>query len=62
MEVPMPPTFTHGYALLIGVKQQTERHTERWPVLIDHLWLMQRGPGDPAWRYIHRVDLTEAAP
>jgi 2'-5' RNA ligase len=26
-------------------------------VPIDHLWLMQRGPGDPVWRYIHRVEL-----
>jgi 2'-5' RNA ligase len=26
-------------------------------VSIDHLWLMQRGPNDPAWRYIHRVEM-----
>lgn len=24
---------------------------------IDHLWLMQRGLRDPAWRYIHRMEL-----
>lgn len=40
--------------------QQSEWHTERWSIPIDHLWLMQRGPGDPAWRYIHRIDLTGA--
>ena len=27
-------------------------------VPIDHLWLMQRGPGDPAWRYIHRINMA----
>jgi 2'-5' RNA ligase len=26
-------------------------------VTLDHLWLMQRGPGDPAWRYIQRIEL-----
>ena len=38
--------------------RQTEWHTQRWSVTIDQLWLMQRGPGDPAWRYIHRIELT----
>jgi 2'-5' RNA ligase len=28
-----------------------------WRILIDRLWLMQRGPNDPAWRYIHRVEM-----
>jgi len=39
---------------LLAQLQQTEWHTERWPVPIDYLWLMQRGPSDPAWRYIYR--------
>jgi 2'-5' RNA ligase len=38
--------------------QETHWHTSRWSLSIDHLWLMQRGPADPSWRYIHRVDLT----
>jgi 2'-5' RNA ligase len=45
---------------LLARLQQSEWHTGRWSVPIDHLWLMQRGPGDPAWRYIHRIDLTGA--
>lgn len=43
---------------LLTQLQQSEWHTERWSVSIDHLWLMQRGPDDPAWRYIYRVDMT----
>jgi 2'-5' RNA ligase len=27
-------------------------------ITIDHLWLMQRGPNDPAWRYIHRIEMN----
>jgi 2'-5' RNA ligase len=42
---------------LLKELRQSEWHTGRWVVPLDHLWLMQRGPGDPAWRYIHRVDL-----
>jgi 2'-5' RNA ligase len=42
---------------LLPQLRQTEWHRQRWSVLIDHLWLMQRGPNDPAWRYIHRVEM-----
>jgi 2'-5' RNA ligase len=42
---------------LLQELRQSEWHTGRWVVPLDHLWLMQRGPGDPAWRYIHRVNL-----
>ena len=27
-------------------------------ITIDHLWLMQRGPADSAWRYIQRIEMT----
>jgi len=40
--------------------RRSEWHSGRWSVLIDHLWLVQRGPGDPAWRYIQRIDLVGA--
>jgi 2'-5' RNA ligase len=43
---------------LLAQLQQSEWHTGRWTVPIDHLWLMQRGPDDPAWRYIHRIELS----
>jgi 2'-5' RNA ligase len=43
---------------LLKELRQSEWHTGRWSVPMDHLWLMQRGPDDPAWRYIHRIDLT----
>jgi 2'-5' RNA ligase len=46
---------------LLAQLQQSEWHSGRWSVLMDHLWLMQRGPGDPAWRYIQRIDLAKAA-
>jgi 2'-5' RNA ligase len=46
---------------LLARLQQSEWHTRRWSVLIDYLWLMQRGPGEPEWRYIHRVDLAGAS-
>ena len=26
-------------------------------ITIDHLWLLQRGPNDPAWRYIYRIEM-----
>ena len=42
---------------LLKELRQSEWHTGRWAVSLDHLWLMQRGPDDPAWRYIHRVIL-----
>jgi len=45
---------------LLAQLRQSEWHSDRWSALIDHLWLMQRGPDDPAWRYIQRVDLTGA--
>lgn len=38
--------------------QQTDWLTQQWIIPVDHLWLMQRGPDDPAWRYIHRIELT----
>lgn len=42
---------------LLNQLRHSDWHTRRWPVLIDQLWLMQRGPGDPAWRYIYRVEM-----
>ncbi len=42
---------------LLAQLWQSEWHTGRWSVPIDHLWLMQRGPEDPAWRYIHCIDM-----
>ncbi len=38
--------------------RQTDWLMQPQNVIIDHLWLMQRGPNDPAWRYIHRVEMT----
>jgi 2'-5' RNA ligase len=38
--------------------RQTDWLGRPWSVLIDHLWLMQRGREDPAWRYIHRIAMT----
>ncbi len=46
---------------LLNELRQSDWHTGRWSVPMDHLWLMQRGPHDPAWRYIHRIDLTGQA-
>ncbi len=43
---------------LIEQLRHTEWHTRRWSVTIQRLWLMQRGPHDPAWRYIHRIEMT----
>ena len=43
---------------LLAQLQRSAWHSGRWSVPIDHLWLMQRGPEDPAWRYIQRIDLT----
>jgi 2'-5' RNA ligase len=46
---------------LLRELRQSEWHTGRWSVSVDHLWLMQRELDDPAWRYIHRIDLTGQA-
>jgi len=46
---------------LLSQLQASEWHTGRWTVAIDCLWLMQRGPDDPTWRYVHRVDLAGTA-
>jgi len=46
---------------LLNELRQSEWHAGRWSVQVDHLWLMQRGPRDPAWRYIYRIDLTGQA-
>jgi hypothetical protein len=46
---------------LLQQLRQTDWHTRRWNVPIAHLWLMQRGPADLAWRYIHRIEMTSPA-
>ena len=43
---------------LLKELRQTEWLRQPWSVTIDHLWVMQRGPSDPAWRYIHRIEMT----
>jgi len=43
---------------LLKQLRQTAWLRQSWSITIDHLWLMQRGPSDPAWRYIHRIELT----
>jgi len=45
---------------LLNQLRHSDWHTQRWPVRIDQLWLMQRGPRDPAWRSIHRVEMRAA--
>ena len=45
---------------LLNDLRQTEWHTQRFTQRLDHVWLMQRGLHDPAWRYIHRIDLRRA--
>jgi len=40
---------------LLKEPRPSEWHSGRWVVPLDHLWLMQRGPNDPALRYIYRV-------
>lgn len=57
-------TFTmrldkHRTRKLLNELRQSEWHTGRRSVPMDHLWLMQRGPGDPAWRCIYRVNLQK---
>jgi 2'-5' RNA ligase len=42
---------------LLPQLHQTEWHSQQWSVLIDQLWLMQRGPHEPAWRYIYRIEM-----
>ena len=43
---------------LFNQLRQTDWLVQPGSVPIDHLWLMQRGPDDPAWRYIHRIELA----
>ena len=38
--------------------RQTDWLMQPQSITIDHLWLMQRGPNDSAWRYIHRAEMT----
>lgn len=45
--------------ILLRQFRQTDWLMRQRIVPINHLWLMQRGPGDPAWRYIHRIEMTE---
>ena len=40
--------------------RQSEWQSGHWVVPLDHLWLMQRGPDDRAWRYIYRVSLKRS--
>lgn len=42
---------------LLTELRQTEWHTQRFTQHLDHVWLMQRGPRDPAWRYIQKIEL-----
>ena len=37
----------HRTQMLLDELRQSEWHTGRWSVPMDHLWLMQRGPRDP---------------
>lgn len=37
--------------------RHSEWHSDRWVVPVTHLQFMQRGPGDTAWRCIHRMRL-----
>jgi len=43
---------------LLPQLRQTGWQARRWSALIDHVWLMQRGPHDPAWRYIYRIEMA----
>jgi 2'-5' RNA ligase len=38
----------HRTRTLLDELRRSEWHTGRWSVPMDHLWLMQRGPRDPA--------------
>ncbi len=42
---------------LLADLRRTEWGRGSWSVPLDHLWLMQRGPNDPAWRYVYRIEL-----
>ena len=43
---------------LLQQLRQTDWLRQPRTIIIDHLWLMQRGPSEPAWRYIHRIEMT----
>lgn len=43
--------------VLLNDLRQTDWHTQRFTQRLDHVWLMQRGPRDPAWRYIQKIEL-----
>ena len=47
-----------GSQALLTRLRRSKWHMGHWSALVDHLWLMQRGPDDSAWRYIYRIDLT----
>ncbi len=47
----------HQTETLLPQLRQTAWLKQPMNIMIDHLWLMQRGPHDPAWRYIHRVEM-----
>jgi 2'-5' RNA ligase len=49
------------FEMLLAQLEQSEWHTGRWSVSIDQLWLMQRGPDEPAWRCIQRLRLAGVA-
>jgi 2'-5' RNA ligase len=44
---------------LLTQLRQTEWHDRHWAVPVDKLWFMQRGPGDPAWRYLYCLALND---
>lgn len=43
--------------VLLNELRQTDWHMQRFTQRLDHVWLMQRGPRDPAWRYIQKIEL-----
>lgn len=47
---------------LLAQLRQSEWHTARWPASITQLYLMQRGPQDPAWRAIQTIPLEGRQP
>ena len=50
----------HAAQAMLADLQSSEWETRRWRTPIDVLHLMQRGPGDPAWRSIARLQLGQA--
>ena len=50
----------HTAQAMLADLQSSEWETRRWRTPIDVLHLMQRGPGDPAWRSIARLPLGQA--